>query len=69
MYKKVATDLDFVRREKEIEKFWKDEDIFGESIRIREGKPMYMFSDGPPAANGKPHIGHVLTRAIKDMIP
>ncbi|MCR5674623.1 MAG: isoleucine--tRNA ligase [Lachnospiraceae bacterium] len=69
MYSKVSTDLNFVEREKGIEKFWKDEDIFGESLRIREGRPMYMFYDGPPTANGKPHIGHVLTRAIKDMIP
>ncbi len=69
MYSKVETDNKYVAREKEIEKFWKDEDIFGESIRIREGEPMYMFYDGPPTANGKPHIGHVLTRAIKDMIP
>ena len=69
MYSKVETDNKYVAREKEIEKFWKDEDVFGESIRIREGSPMYMFYDGPPTANGKPHIGHVLTRAIKDMIP
>ncbi len=69
MYSKVSTDLKFVDREKEIEQFWKDEDIFGESVRLREGGPMYMFYDGPPTANGKPHIGHVLTRAIKDMIP
>ncbi|MBR4528673.1 MAG: isoleucine--tRNA ligase [Lachnospiraceae bacterium] len=69
MYSKVSTDLNFVEREKQIERFWKEEDIFGESIRIREGSPMYMFYDGPPTANGKPHIGHVLTRAIKDMIP
>ncbi|MCR5178572.1 MAG: isoleucine--tRNA ligase [Lachnospiraceae bacterium] len=69
MYSKVETDNRYVEREKEIEKFWKDGDVFGESIRIREGSPMYMFYDGPPTANGKPHIGHVLTRAIKDMIP
>ncbi|MCR4763873.1 MAG: isoleucine--tRNA ligase [Lachnospiraceae bacterium] len=69
MYNKVSADLNFVQREKQIEQFWKDEDIFNESLRIREGRPMYMFYDGPPTANGKPHIGHVLTRAIKDMIP
>ncbi len=69
MYKKVETDLNFVAREKEIEKFWKENDIFKKSIEKREGCPTYMFYDGPPTANGKPHIGHVLTRVIKDMIP
>jgi len=61
--------MDFVSREKEIEQFWKDKDIFKKSIELREGCPTYMFYDGPPTANGKPHIGHVLTRVIKDMIP
>ncbi|MBP3470063.1 MAG: isoleucine--tRNA ligase [Lachnospiraceae bacterium] len=69
MYQKVSTDLNFVQREKEIEQFWKDNDIFKKSIKEREGCPTYMFYDGPPTANGKPHIGHVLTRVIKDMIP
>ncbi len=69
MYNKVSTDLKFVEREKEVEKFWEDRDIFGKSIEDREGHPTYMFYDGPPTANGKPHIGHVLTRVIKDMIP
>jgi len=69
MYQKVSTDLNFVEREKEVEKFWKDNDIFQKSIKEREGCPTYMFYDGPPTANGKPHIGHVLTRVIKDMIP
>ena len=69
MYKKVSTGMDFVSREKEIEQFWKDKDIFKKSIELREGCPTYMFYDGPPTANGKPHIGHVLTRVIKDMIP
>ncbi len=69
MYKKVDTNLDFVQREKQIEKFWKDNKIFEKSIEERkDGKP-YVFYDGPPTANGKPHIGHVLTRVIKDMIP
>ena len=69
MYKKVSTDLNFVEREKQVEKFWKDEKIFEKSIDSRKkGKP-YVFYDGPPTANGKPHIGHVLTRVIKDMIP
>ncbi len=69
MYKKVSTGMNFVEREKEVEKFWKDKDIFQKSIALREGCPTYMFYDGPPTANGKPHIGHVLTRVIKDMIP
>ena len=69
MYNKVSTDMNFVQREKEVEKFWKDNDIFKKSIKEREGCPTYMFYDGPPTANGKPHIGHVLTRVIKDMIP
>lgn len=69
MYKKVDTDMNFVDREKETVKFWKDHDIFQKSIDARKGCPTYMFYDGPPTANGKPHIGHVLTRVIKDMIP
>ena len=69
MYDKVSTDLKFVDREKEVEKFWKENRIFEKSIQAREGSPTYMFYDGPPTANGKPHIGHVLTRVIKDMIP
>ena len=69
MYKKVSTDLNFVDREKATEKFWAENDIFEKSMKQREGNEMYMFYDGPPTANGKPHIGHVLTRVIKDMIP
>ena len=69
MYKKVDPDLKFVDREKEIEKFWKEEDIFRKSMENRKEGPTYTFYDGPPTANGKPHIGHVLTRVIKDMIP
>ena len=69
MYKKVDTDMNFVDREKETVRFWKENDIFRKSIKEREGSPMYMFYDGPPTANGKPHIGHVLTRVIKDTIP
>ena len=69
MYDKVSTNLNFVEREKKIEKFWEDNNIFQKSIDERaEGEP-YTFFDGPPTANGKPHIGHVLTRVIKDMIP
>ena len=69
MYKKVPTDMNFVGREKEVEKFWEENHIFEKSIEEREGCPEYIFYDGPPTANGKPHIGHVLTRVIKDMIP
>ena len=69
MYKKVPTDMNFVGREKEVEKFWDDNHIFEKSMEEREGCPSYVFYDGPPTANGKPHIGHVLTRVIKDMIP
>ena len=69
MYKKVSTNLNFVEREKETAKFWKDNDIFKKSMEQKEGCPTYTFYDGPPTANGKPHIGHVLTRVIKDMIP
>ena len=69
MYEKVSTDLNFVEREKAVEKFWRENYIFEKSIDSRrEGEP-YVFYDGPPTANGKPHIGHVLTRVIKDMIP
>ena len=69
MYKKVSTNLNFVEREKEIEKFWNDNDIFQKSIDDRKDCDVFTFYDGPPTANGKPHIGHVLTRVIKDMIP
>ena len=69
MYNKVETDLNFVQREKEVENFWKENDIFRKSMENRKEGPTYTFYDGPPTANGKPHIGHVLTRVIKDMIP
>lgn len=69
MYDKVSTNLNFVEREKEILGFWKENDIFGESIKARENCPVFTFYDGPPTANGKPHIGHILTRVIKDLIP
>lgn len=69
MYKKVSTDLNFVEREKQVEAFWKENDIFKKSMESRKEGPEYTFYDGPPTANGKPHIGHVLTRVIKDMIP
>ncbi len=69
MYQKVSADMNFVDREKNVGKFWRNQQIFEKSMKAREGKPVYTFYDGPPTANGKPHIGHVLTRVIKDMIP
>ena len=69
MYKKVSTNMNFVDREKEVLEFWKKEDVFKNSMTHRKEGETYTFYDGPPTANGKPHIGHVLTRVIKDMIP
>ncbi|HIT89609.1 MAG TPA: isoleucine--tRNA ligase [Candidatus Merdenecus merdavium] len=69
MYDKVSTNLNFVEREKKVEKFWEDQQIFKKSMDIKKEGETYTFYDGPPTANGKPHIGHVLTRVIKDMIP
>ena len=69
MYEKVSTNLNFVDREKKVEQFWKENQIFEKSIEARKEGETYTFYDGPPTANGKPHIGHVLTRVIKDMIP
>ena len=69
MYEKVSANLNFVEREQKTLDFWKENKIFEESIKEKEGCPVYTFYDGPPTANGKPHIGHVLTRVIKDMIP
>ena len=69
MYKKVSTNLDSVEREKEVIEFWKKNDIFKKSLKIREGHPTFMFYDGHPTANGKPHIGHIETRVFKDVIP
>ena len=69
MYDKVSTNLNFVQREKEVLKFWKNERIFEKTIEERKNGKAYTFYDGPPTANGKPHIGHVLTRVIKDIIP
>jgi isoleucyl-tRNA synthetase len=69
MYKKVSTDLNMVDREEKTAEFWSQNDIFNKSVKENEGHPIYMFYDGPPTANGKPHIGHVETRVIKDMIP
>ncbi len=69
MYNKVSKEMNFVDREKQVEKFWRENNIFEKSIENRRQGPVYTFYDGPPTANGKPHIGHVLTRVIKDMIP
>lgn len=69
MYKPVDTSLNFVEREKEVLKFWEDEKIFEKSVEKNVGGPEFSFYDGPPTANGKPHIGHILTRVIKDIIP
>ena len=69
MYEKVSTNMNFVEREKKVEQFWRENDIFRKSMENRKEGETYTFYDGPPTANGKPHIGHVLTRVIKDMIP
>ena len=69
MFDEVSTQLNFVEREKEVEDFWRERRIFEKSIDERKEGETYTFYDGPPTANGKPHIGHVLTRVIKDMIP
>ncbi len=69
MYEKVSPNLNFVEREAKVLTFWKENRIFEKSVEEKEGCPVYTFYDGPPTANGKPHIGHVLTRVIKDMIP
>lgn len=69
MYKKVDTSLNFVEREKEVEAFWEENKIFEKSVQKNEGEREFSFYDGPPTANGKPHIGHVLTRVMKDLIP
>ncbi|MBR4708478.1 MAG: class I tRNA ligase family protein, partial [Pseudobutyrivibrio sp.] len=69
MYNKVDASLNFVEREKQVLKFWNENDIFQKSMDSRKEGETYTFYDGPPTANGKPHIGHVETRAIKDMIP
>ncbi|MCX8129974.1 MAG: isoleucine--tRNA ligase [Clostridia bacterium] len=69
MYEKVSTNLNFIDREQEVLKYWKENEIFKKSIESRENGPTFTFYDGPPTANGKPHIGHILTRVIKDIIP
>ena len=69
MYKKVSASMDFVPREREVLEFWKENKIFEKSVELRKGGEPYTFFDGPPTANGKPHIGQVLTRSMKDIIP
>jgi isoleucyl-tRNA synthetase len=69
MYQKVSTDMNFLAREKEITALWKDKQIVQKSFAQHQGKERFTFYDGPPTANGKPHIGHILTRAMKDLIP
>ncbi len=69
MYKQVDTNLNFVEREKDVLNFWKENEIFQKSVKKNEGNPEFSFYDGPPTANGKPHIGHILTRVMKDIIP
>ncbi len=69
MYQKVSTDMDFVSREKKVLEFWKQEDIIRKSFEINKGNERFTFFDGPPTANGRPHIGHIETRAFKDLIP
>ena len=68
LYEKVSTDLNFVDREQKVLEFWKQNEIFKKSIKLREGNPRFTWIEGPPTANGKPHIGHVETRSIKDLI-
>ena len=69
LYRKVETNLNFASREKEVENFWAEKNIAQKAIDNREGREVYTFYDGPPTANGQPHIGHVLTRVIKDLFP
>ena len=69
VHEKVDSSLNFVDREKDVLDFWKRERIFEKSMELREGNPVFTFYDGPPTANGKPHVGHLLTRSIKDLIP
>ena len=70
-FRKVSSSMDFVSREREIAKFWNENDIFKKSVELRKGGEagIFTFYDGPPTANGKPHIGHIITRLVKDLIP
>ena len=69
MYHKVATDMNFVAREKKVTEMWKEKDIVRKSFHHRDGNEQFTFFDGPPTANGKPHIGHIETRVFKDLFP
>ena len=69
MYNKVPTDLNFVSREREVARLWKEKDVIHKSFDLRKGGEHFTFFDGPPTANGKPHIGHIETRVIKDLFP
>ena len=69
MYEKVKVNESSIDREKKVLQFWKDNDVFRQSLALRADAPVFTFYDGPPTANGKPHIGHVITRVIKDLIP
>ena len=69
LYKKVDTSLNFVEREKSVVEYWNENRVFEESMLSREGGEEFSFYDGPPTANGKPHIGHILTRVMKDIVP
>ena len=68
-YNEVSTNMNFVEREKATEQFWRENRIFEKSVEIRKDAPAYTFYDGPPTANGRPHIGHLQTRAFKDLFP
>ena len=69
MYKKVVSDMDFVTREREVSRFWAENDIMKKSFAQNKGKDRFVFYEGPPTANGKPHVGHIITRAMKDLFP
>ena len=69
LYKKVPTGMGFAAWEGDVLQFWKDNDIFRKSLHVGQGKPPYVFYDGPPTANGTPHIGHAMTRVVKDTVP
>ena len=69
LYKKVDTSLNFVDREKRVVEYWNENHVFEDSVKKNEGKEEFSFYDGPPTANGKPHIGHILTRVMKDIVP
>ncbi|MCL1878131.1 MAG: class I tRNA ligase family protein, partial [Defluviitaleaceae bacterium] len=69
MYEKVSTSLNFAEREKSVLNLWRERDVFAQSIKLRKNAPLFMFYEGPPTANGRPHIGHIITRTVKDIVP